>query len=77
MPSFLRIYADAEGETHFEEVGLEFEQADFVPPAPPVLMTALAASEYGFELVHPGWRGESHTVPQRFSRRLVLIVTLP
>ena len=62
----LRIYADAEGESHFEDVELAFEQADFVPPAPPVLMTAFeSASSYGFELVHPGWHGDWHPVPQR------------
>jgi hypothetical protein len=66
MPSFLRIYSDMDGESHFEEVGFEFERTDLVPPAPPVLMTALADSErYGFELVHPGWHGDWHPVPQR------------
>ena len=62
----LRIYADEEGESHFEDVEFAFEQTDFVPPAPPVLMTALeSASSYGFELVHPGWHGNWHPVPQR------------
>jgi hypothetical protein len=62
----LRIYADEEGESHFEDVDLVFEQTDFVPPAPPVLMTALqGASSYSFELVHPGWHGDWHPVPQR------------
>ncbi len=62
----LRIYADEEGESHFEDVERAFEQTDFVPPAPPVLMTALqSASSYGFELVHPGWHGDWHPVPQR------------
>ena len=62
----LRIYADAEGESHFEDVEFPFEQTDFVPPAPPVLMTALeSASSYSFELVHPGWHGDWHPVPQR------------
>jgi hypothetical protein len=66
MTSVLRIYADVDGESHFEEVELEFEQTDLVPPAPPVSMTALAASDrYGFELVHPGWHGDPHPVPQR------------
>ena len=66
MTSYLRIYADGNGETHFEDVALEFEQTDLVPPAPPVLLTQFAASErYGFELVHPGWVGDAHPVPQR------------
>ena len=62
----LRIYADAEGESHFEDVEFAFEEADFVPPAPPVLMTAFEnASAYAFELVHPGWHGDPHPAPQR------------
>ena len=61
-----RIYADAEGESHFEDVDFAFEETDFVPPAPPVLMTALAsATGYRFELVHPGWHGDWHPVPER------------
>lgn len=62
----VRIYADAEGESHFEDLEFTFEQTDLVPPAPPVLMTALEdASRYAFELVHPGWHGDWHPVPQR------------
>ena len=62
----VRIYADADGESHFEDLELAFEQTDLVPPAPPVLMTTLEdASRYGFELVHPGWDGDWHPVPQR------------
>jgi hypothetical protein len=66
MASLLRLYADIEGDTHFEEVEFEFERTDLVPPAPPVFMTRLAtADRYGFELVHPGWHGDPHPVPQR------------
>jgi hypothetical protein len=62
----LRIYADAGGESHFEDVEFAFEETDVIPPAPPVLMTRLeGAQSYGFELVHPGWHGDWHTVPQR------------
>lgn len=66
MVSFLRIYADGDGESHFEEVDLRFEEVDFVPPAAAVLMSPpQAASDYRVERVPPGYRGEWHTVPQR------------
>lgn len=66
MVSFVRIYADAAGESHFEDLAIPFETADFVPPAPPVLMSpSQPAAEYSFERVHPGWHGEWHPVPQR------------
>ena len=64
--SFLRIYADADGESHFEDLDITFEDADFVPPAPPVLMSPpQAASAYSLEQVHPGWHGDWHPVPHR------------
>lgn len=66
MPRYLRLYADDEGESHFEEVELTFQEADFVPPAPPVLLSSFEpAGQYGFELVHPGWHGDWHPAPQR------------
>jgi hypothetical protein len=64
--SFIRIYADDAGESHFEELAIDFEEADFVPPAPPVLMSpSHPATEYSLEQVHPGWHGDWHPVPQR------------
>ena len=66
MLSYLRIYADDEGESHFEDVELTFEEIDFVPPAPPVLISAFEpATAYGFEVVPPGWHGDWHPSPGR------------
>ena len=66
MVSFIRIYADEDGESHFEDVDLPFEEVDFVPPAAPVLMSPpQAAGDYRVERVPPGYQGNWHTVPQR------------
>ena len=66
MSSIIRLWADNEGESHFEDVELAFEEADFVPPAPPVLMSSFQdAEQYGFELVRPGWEGDWHPAPRR------------
>jgi hypothetical protein len=66
LTTYLRLYADSDGETHFEDVEIEFDETDFVPPAPPVLMShPEAASRFSFELVSPGWHGDWHPVPQR------------
>ena len=66
MVSFFRIYADADGESHFGDFDLQFDQTDFVPPAPPVLMSrAQAADQFAFERVPPGWHGDWHPAPQR------------
>jgi hypothetical protein len=62
----IRTYADADGESHFQDVDLAFEETDFVPPAPPVLMTPFEdANGYAFERVPPGWYGDWHPVPRR------------
>lgn len=64
--TYLRLYADQQGESHSEEVELAFEEADFVPPAPPVLLSPFQpATQFGFEVVHPGWHGDWHPPPQR------------
>jgi hypothetical protein len=66
MASFVRIYADDEGESHFDDLHVAFAEADFVPPAPPVLMSPTEPTTgYSLEQVHPGWRGDWHPVPQR------------
>lgn len=66
MVSVLRIWADEEGESHLEDVDLEFSEQDFVPPAPPVLITSPeAASGYVLARVAPGWHGDWHITPRR------------
>ncbi|MGH9086115.1 MAG: cupin domain-containing protein [Acidimicrobiales bacterium] len=66
MVSFIRIYADEDGESHFVDLEPAFEATEFIPPAPPVLMTpGLGATGYSIEQVHPGWVGDWHPVPQR------------
>jgi hypothetical protein len=62
----VRVYGDAQGETHFEEVEVPLAAVDFAPPAPPVSLSALApASRYGFMGAPPGWDGDWHPVPGR------------
>ena len=62
----LRIWADQNGESHFEDVDVAFEESDFVPPAPPVLLSAQEpATGYILERVPPGWHGDWHPAPGR------------
>ena len=66
MTSMLRIWASEDGESHIEDVDLVFAESDFVPPAPPVLLTAPEpASGYLVERVSPGWHGDWHPAPGR------------
>ena len=62
----IRLYVDEEGESHFEDAEIAFQERDFVPPAPPLLLSSfLPAESYGFEVVPPGWYGDWHPAPGR------------
>jgi len=66
MESYLRIYADGDGESHFGDVQVGYTEIDFVPPAPPVSMSAFEPADlFGFEVVPPGWHGDWHPAPGR------------
>ena len=63
---YTRVYADADGESHFEDVDVAMNLVDFAPPAPPVnLSEFLAASRFTFASAPPGWIGEWHPAPRR------------
>ncbi len=62
----MRIWADEDGESHFEDLELSFSESDFVPPAPPVLLTEPeTAKSFLIERVPPGWYGTWHNPPER------------
>ncbi len=66
MSSILRIWADEDGESHFEDIEPAFMETDFVPPAPPVLLTPQEPADgYVIERVPPGWHGDWHPAPGR------------
>lgn len=62
---YVRLYADQEGETHFEQVTLEQNEADYRPPAPLMFVShAYPASALQFLRMPPGWTGESIHPPE-------------
>lgn len=61
---YARLYADGQGESHFEDVAVEFAPADYAPPEAPVDISDMAPAEHlGFLLFPPGWRGAFHVAP--------------
>ena len=63
---YTRIYADSDGESHFEDVGLELKEVDFAPPAPPLLLSRFTeVTRCGFLSAPDNWVGDWHPVPQR------------
>jgi hypothetical protein len=67
LVKLLRLYADDQGESHFEDAEIPFDEVgDYFENTPPVLFSSFEpASEYGFERVPPGWVGGWHPAPQR------------
>jgi len=63
---YTRIFADEEGETHFEDVEIELAFDQYAPPAPPFMVSELgSATHYGFSQFPSGWVGEWHPAPRR------------
>jgi hypothetical protein len=64
--SYLRLYADATGESHFEDVSAPLSQIDFSPPTPPMNVSAFVpAEQWAFLQLPAAWCGDWHPVPQR------------
>lgn len=59
---YIRLYSDANGESHFEDVEVSLHPVDFAPPAPPPLLSDSKPSVRTAFLGGPaGWTGEWHT----------------
>ena len=63
---YTRIYADADGESHFETVEVTLSATDYAPPTPPLLLSSFVpAARYGFLRAAAGWTGGWHPTPVR------------
>ncbi len=70
---YVRVYADQNGDSHFEAVEVGMSPADFAPPAPPLEMSPLVLStKVGFLGFPAGWDGPPHPAPRR---QFVFILT--
>jgi len=59
--SYVRLYADSFGESHFEDLHEELTETEFAPPAAPLLLSNLInASKAGFLAAPAGWVGDWH-----------------
>ncbi len=62
----VRLYSDGDGESHFEDLDIEFSSVDFAPPAPPLDVSVLTpAKRYGFLRAPSGFFGDWHPTPKR------------
>jgi hypothetical protein len=63
---YTRIYADADGESHFDEVDVPLQSVAFAPPAGPLDLSAPFAAERAILGSMPvGWDGGWHPAPRR------------
>ena len=63
---YTRLYADADGESHFEDVDIGMNETVFAPPAPPLKLSEfISSSQFSFLSASPGWFGDWHPAPKR------------
>ena len=63
---YTRIYADADGESHFEDVEVELQKVNYAPPAPALYLSELfPATQYAFLHQPAGWFGDWHPSPRK------------
>ena len=63
---YVRLYADAAGESHLEDVTVPLTPLDFAPPAHPMNLSAFApAVRWAFFEIPAGWEGDWHPAPSR------------
>jgi quercetin dioxygenase-like cupin family protein len=61
-----RIYCDADGTSHFEDVDFELTSADYAPPAPPLEVSeSIPVSGAVLASFRAGWFGDWHPTPRR------------
>ena len=64
--SYVRIYADPQGESHFEDVEVDLSLIEPAPGIAPLHVSAsFDASRYAFLSAEKGWREGWHNAPQR------------
>lgn len=63
---YTRLYADENGESHFEDVEIELLPVSFAPPAPPLNLSEFTpCKQYGFLSSPVSWSGSWHPTPVR------------
>ena len=67
LAQYTRLYADAQGESHFEDIASTLLPANFAPPAAPLNVASLfPAMRCGFVGGPPDWAGQvPHPSPRR------------
>lgn len=63
---FHRLYADEDGESHYEEMEATYTPMEYAPPAPPLEVSEPTdAARYVMVRFPPGWDSGLHPTPRR------------
>ncbi len=63
---YLRLYADENGESHVEEMSVQYSPIDYAPPAPPFGVSERTEVTGSIHVRFPtGWTSELHPTPRR------------
>jgi hypothetical protein len=64
--TYVRLFADESGESHFEDITVELTLAEFAPTAPPLgLSSSMPATQSAFLDGPAGWIGDWHVSSAR------------
>jgi hypothetical protein len=62
---YTRIYTDANGGSHFEDVDIEMHETTYAPPAPPLQISEpTPATAVAWVTLPAGWFGDWHPTPR-------------
>jgi len=69
LATYVRLFADAQGESHFEDLQMDLAPVDFAPPAAPVNLGQFLPTAHSYYVGVPvGWHDEvTHPSPRRQS----------
>ena len=64
--TYVRVYSDSTGASHFADSQIDLSLADYAPPAPPISVSEVIAADAVVFLSSPiGWFGDFHPAPRR------------
>jgi len=59
---YIRLFADDAGESHFDDVQIEFAASEYISSAPPLELSSMfAATQFGFMNAPAGWESDWHS----------------
>ena len=66
MITYTRLFSDAHGESHFEDVEIDLTLTEYAPPAPPLELSSITlAKQFGFMNAPAGWASDWHPTSAR------------